>query len=181
MRIYLKMLAVAGVLGLGAAAHASLIGSSVTGVFNLPGYGTENFFDPANGYVPSSGYENSAGPTVAISSSATEFGYKDGNSQIAADFGTNTLFGLDIVNGNSLPLTFQFTDTAFTGLTIAQSNNTFPGLTYSLTGDTITIQTATIPNPGFYNAQFVLSSTPEPASAALLAVGGVALLARRRA
>jgi hypothetical protein len=61
------------VLAMASPAKADLIGTSVTGSLQFGATVTPNYFNPANGFVPA-GFLNTAGPTVGISSTSTEFG-----------------------------------------------------------------------------------------------------------
>jgi hypothetical protein len=51
--------------------------------------GTVNYYDPANGFVPTTGHQNSAdnsdSPTVTIMG-GNEFGYNDSGAQIVTSF-----------------------------------------------------------------------------------------------
>jgi hypothetical protein len=174
------------VLCLSISVEASLIGSSVTGsmlVNNMP----PNYFDPAFGFVPSTGYLNSAGTTVMVSASAVEFGYSDSKNLDTADFGAATLTLTDVSNGGSVPITYKFVDPAFAGLTLSTLSNNFPtGSTAALAGTTLTLTTPMfIGTSGTFSAVFSLAAAtavPEPAPLAMtlgtLAFG--ALLIRRR-
>ncbi len=84
-----------------------------------------NYFDPANGFVPTGPLNKTLGTTVTISGSATEFGYADGANTINANFGGSILTITDVSSGGSLPITFIFTDSAFDQLTLI--SETFPG------------------------------------------------------
>jgi hypothetical protein len=72
-----------------------LIGTSVSGVLNFSiCCGSTNFFDPASGAVPLSGFGNSAGPNnVVISASQIEFGSNVNSidSFITANFTDNAV------------------------------------------------------------------------------------------
>ena len=59
---------------------ADLIGTSVSGVLQFPSQNPNNYFDPANGFVPS-GFGNSAphGPNNVIIGSEIEFGFRGTN------------------------------------------------------------------------------------------------------
>ena len=112
---------------LGAPTWADLVGTSVTGTLILNG-GPKNWFDSANGFVPA-GYLNTSpsGPTVTISSTQVEFGFNDGTyNQDTADFTGSQLILTDVTSSEgSLPATYTFTDTAFSGLTLSTVSNTF--------------------------------------------------------
>src|SRR5262249_46349231 len=133
-----------------ATSAALLAGTSVTGNFtaqNFPGF---NFFDPVNGLVPVGPLNKTLGTTVPIASPAVEFGTSDGTITITADF-TDTTLALVFVSGAEptgvQPEHFTFTDTAFTGLLIAKGTDTWAngGLSFSLTGDVLSINWAGLP------------------------------------
>jgi hypothetical protein len=183
-------------------AHAivasGLIGSSVTGqMYILPYFAGENFFDPANGYVPS-GYENLSGTTVTISGAENEFGYQDGSNTDTAGFSGTQLFLHDASTYNdSAAITYIFTDPSFTGASII-SDNFLNGVTYSFSGDTLTINQAEFAGnnnvsgvhaavPNYYGAVFTLNGSPTPEAsttvsfALLLALGlGAGMLTLRK-
>jgi hypothetical protein len=116
-------------------AKADLIGTTVTG--SLTFAGSPNLFSP---------------DTTVISASQTEFSFTQnvgvGPQTISADF---TGSALDIVFAEppsiafGVTLTLQFTDTAFTGATVAQLTNTL-NATESLSGDVLTV---VVPAPSF--------------------------------
>ncbi len=174
---------------LASTARADLTGSSVNGSLQLDPTQT-NYFDPTNGKVPSMGYLNSAGTTVAIATNEAEFGFLDPNNQITAEFGTTTLviddnafFGPSAQVTN-VARTYKFTDAAFQGVVIGKASDTFPGgLSYSLVGTTLTISGAAFtPTLNNYTAVFTLiPAVPEPSCLALGSVIVAAALARRPA
>ncbi len=192
-RGYLRgVLVAAGLSLLPVGAHAAgLIGTSVTGSLLFAGSPT-NYFDPANGYVPS-GYLNTAGTMVSIASPAVEFGFGDSQNTDLANFSAFQFTIEDVVGQNTgvsatdSPFTMTFTDTAFSGLTLTKATDFFPngGLTYSLAGDTITISWAGGPVRANddYTSTFTVASIPEPSNWALFslgAMGACAVALRRR-
>ena len=164
-----------------------LIGSSVTG--SLEFGSAINYFDPANGFVPSSGYENSAGTTVTIAAPAVEFGFQDSGNTDFVNFSATQFTVEDVLastaGGSDNPFTMSFTDTAFTGLGFLKATDSFPhgGLTYSLAGDVVTIKWGggTVSANDDYTSTFTMAVVPEPSTWAAAAVGaGVVALALRR-
>jgi hypothetical protein len=155
--------------------QASLIGTTVTGVLNfLPD--TTNYYDPANLFVPATGYQNSASnsnsPTVTIVG-GNEFGYNDTDNLDVTSFSATGFTFTDTVEttetNDSISLTF--TDTAFFGPGVMELSSTFSGVTYGIAGDVITVNipAADVTAGNTLSASFVL--TPEPSSFALLASG----------
>ncbi len=159
-----------------------LIGSSVTGSLEFSGIPT-NYFDPTFGYVPASGYENSAGTTVTIASPAVEFGFQDTGNTDFVNFSASQFTLEDTLSstagGTDNPFTMTFTDTAFTGLGFAKATDSFPngGLTYSLVGDVVTIYWpgGPIHANDDYTSTFTMLTVPEPSTWAAMAVGAGAL------
>jgi hypothetical protein len=169
-------------LGMSMPAKADLIGTSVTGSLEFLTPGTPNYFNPANGFVPA-GSLNTAGPTVAISSTATEFGFADLINTDTVNFTGNTLTVTDKVLFGAANWIMTFTDTAFTGLNLVQNTDTFipGGVTGVLSGDTITLDWAGTIGSGLMTTTFTLTprttATPEPSSFLMLGVGLLGLLA----
>lgn len=166
---------------------AGVIGTSVTGSLNFNG-GSTNYFDPSNGFVPA-GYLNQSGTTVSIASPAVEFGFDDGFNTDTANFSAFQFTIEDSVagDGGAGAFTMTFVDAAFSGLTLNQATDFFPGgLSYSLVGSTITINWAGGPVLGGddYTSTFTLAAVPEPSTWALLGFGavgaGVVALRRRQ-
>jgi hypothetical protein len=170
----------------GGEAHAGLIGTSTTGDLQFSGTGSTNWFDPANGHVPSGYLNNTQFPNITISGTAVEFGYQDGANLDTADFSNTGLTLGDVSSLGSDAATYTFTDTAFSGATLAKLTDTFPGgVTAGISGDTLTIQTPAFAPSGTFNATFSITpaataAVPEPSTLALLALGGGALAGWRR-
>jgi hypothetical protein len=173
-----------------ALAHADLIGTTVAGDFNVTGAGSTNFFDPAQGLVPA-GYGNNFGPNVVIGS-GIEFGVNDSESVVlyTFDFSNSTLH---ITNTSSEPaqensFVATFTDPTFNSFRVI--DNTLAGLTFSFSGDVLTVNFAgfasdVVGNVGTADVSlFTLGAvaTPEPSSLVLLATGlcGLATFLRRK-
>jgi hypothetical protein len=126
-------------------AEAGLVGTSVTGDVEFPTFfGTTNYFDFGNGFVPS-GFLNDSGTTVTISATEPEFGFASSLAKVSADFAadqltiSNQILELD-PNGISTYI-FTFIDPAFLGQSFKKLSDTFNdgGLTGSLSGDEITL------------------------------------------
>ena len=167
-------------LCMASSARGALPGSAVSGVLNLPGFTGPNFFDPANHLVPP-GFANSSSATVNISAGQSEFGYQDSANFIVADFGSTTFLLSDFSTAGSASQSLTFTDSAFSGLSLVKTNDTYPGgVTASLSGNTLTLTTSLFTDPGDYNAQFTLQAVPEPASLGAACGVGLLLLGRRR-
>src|SRR5262249_22090317 len=129
------------------------------------------------------GFLNTASPTVNISVGQSEFGYKDSANFIVADFGSTTFLLSDFSTSGSAAQSLTFTDSAFNGLTLLETNDTYPGgVTASLSGDTLTLTTSSFDTPGNYNAQFTLvpQSVPEPSMLCAASALWLLLLSRRR-
>ena len=183
----LRLMAAYAVLACSGVAQAQLAGTQVDGTFTVNG-GTFNLFDGTNGL--SGGYGNEFGPDNITIGGGTEFGYSATVALVTADFtDTQLLLGEEIgASGNFNPQQFTFTtDTpgAFTGLTLASSN--FTGLSYGLSGDTITVDWAggNVAAGQQFSAVFdIAGAVPEPSTWAMMLFGfaaiGTALRRKRR-
>jgi hypothetical protein len=158
---------------------STLIMTTVTGFINFDSE-TLNYYDPANGFVPP-GYRNSPGaqdsPTVKIVG-GNEFGFQDDANLDVTSFSSNGFTFTDTTVSGGSNINLFMTDTAFTGVALISS--TFSGLTYSISGDVISVEIPAF--NGFdgqvFTASFDVSSTsatPEPSSLALLAIGAAGL------
>lgn len=121
-------------------ARADIVGTSVFGDLNFAGF-TENFFDPANGYVPA-GSPNSSGPTVAISGPGLGFVFEDGYSTFHVSFTADsfTLSFLPVPGGpgfrnNGDVILTDLAPGVFDGMKMI--SNTFKESSFQLSGDTI--------------------------------------------
>jgi len=151
---------------------ADLVGTNVTGSLTFSG-NLQNFYDPQNGSVPPTGYENSSSaynsPTVPISNTAIEFGFSGGGNLDVTDF-TATGFTFSITSstaGGSPGLQLRLSDPVFADLTLKNVFDNYPneGFSFSLTGDTISVYSPGFSGTGDYRAEFTLTSAiPEPAS-----------------
>ena len=161
-----------------AAARADLVGTTVTGSLDFDADGL-NFYNPAMGFVPA-GFQNSAGAqnsnTVVIVG-GNEFGFTDpGNNTDVTSFSSTgfTFTDTSITAGPNLNIILTLTDPAFTGVSLISS--TFPGLTFAISGDQITVNI-----PGLnasagevFTASFNVTSTssvPEPSTYGLVLIG----------
>lgn len=148
----------------------ALIDTSVTGSLLFNG-NPNNFFDPANGFVPAR-FENANGTTVTIEANSIEFGFNDGANRDTANFKDGELVIRDRATGRAggVSYTLTFTDPAFAGITLVSS--TFSGLLdYDIVGDEIEISVPQFSANGRYKAVFDVASTPEPGSCALIGLG----------
>ena len=165
-------------LVLPASARADLVGTTVTGSLDFDADGL-NFYNPALGFVPA-GYQNSPGAqnsnTVVIVG-GNEFGFTDpGNNTDVTSFSSTgfTFTDTAITAGLNLNIILTLTDPAFTGVSLISS--TFPGLTFAISGDQITVNI-----PGLnasagevFTASFNVTSTssvPEPSTYGLMLIG----------
>jgi hypothetical protein len=177
-------------LVLPASAWADLVGTTVNGSLDFDADGL-NFYNPAMGFVPA-GFQNSAGAqnsnTVVIVG-GNEFGFNDGLNTDVTSFSSTgfTFTDTAITAGPNLNIILTFTDPAFTNVSLISS--TFPGLTFAISGDQITIDI-----PGLdasagevFTASFDVTSTspvPEPSVYSLMLIGfgflGIITATRKR-
>ena len=162
----------------------TLIGTQVSGELYFNGY-LQNFFDPANGFVPA-GYLNVAGTTVTISSTAVEFGYSDPTATVTADLAGSQLVVVDhpTLTGNYNSIRLVFTDSGFSSLSPLSDNFPHGGMTASLSGGAVTLNWAGgfLANGQTLQAVFNVTPIPEPSTFALtwLSVAGLVGFGRRR-
>jgi hypothetical protein len=185
-----KLLAgVALAAGMAAAAQAQAgpKATTITGsiMFNT---NPNNYFDPANGYVPS-GYANDSGATVKLGSGATFAFYNYPELWTAAFTPTSlaitddfsALIGLDTNNTQ----TFTASTPGFFDDISLTSNSLGVGYKVSNGGDTLMVTWAGGQlKEGLHSADFTFSGgAPEPATWAMLVLGlgliGLAARARR--
>jgi hypothetical protein len=175
------ILAVVALLAGSVAARADGTGTQVTGGLFF-GSNTNNYFDPAHGFVPA-GYGNVAGTTVTIGS-GVEFGFNDGLNKDTADFTGSSLSITDVDSANAANFKMTFTDPAFTGFT--QLTGQDMGYTFSFSGDTLNVFYAGSLAHGTFSGTFSYATsptaTPEPSSLLLLgsSILGMAGVVRRR-
>ncbi len=172
-----------------ALAHADLIGTTVAGNLSFTGTGSANALDPAQGVVPD-GYGNDFGPNVVIDS-GIEFGLSDFVVLYTFDFSNSTLH---ITNSTFQPTgetgyVATFTDPTFNSFRLI--DNSLAGLTFSFSGDVLTLNFAGFTsevngNVGTADVSLFslgeVAATPEPSSFVLLGTGlcGLATYLRRR-
>jgi hypothetical protein len=153
--------------------RADLIGTTVTGVLNFDG-NPLNYYDPANGFVPATGYQNSASnqdsSTVTIVG-GNEFGFRDGANQDVTSFTSNGFTFTDTsFLGAGTNIALRFTDTAFGG--VSELSSTFSGLTFGISGDVITVDIpafTTTPG-GVLSASFSVTAVPEPSTLGMVGI-----------
>ena len=174
-----------------ASARADLVGTTVTGSLDFDGDGL-NFYNPAMGFVPA-GFQNSPGAqnsnTVVIVG-GNEFGFTDpGNNTDVTSFSSTgfTFTDTSLSAGANLNIILTLTDPAFTGVSLISS--TFPGLTFAISGDQITVDI-----PGLnasagevFTASFNVKSTssvPESSTDGFMLIGfgflGLIMAMRKR-
>ena len=177
----MRHLSLAGLLFIGPLCHADLIGTAVTGVNSGVPF-IDNFWDPANGLVPSTGFQNSPSnqdsATVVIVG-GNEFGQINGGPDVSFSSTGFTLtenLSHQFVGFGQYGITL--TDTAFQNVNLI--GNTFPGLTYAISGDVISIfiPLTTVP-PYDYSASFSVNS-PEPSGLVVVLLAAVGLLLAHR-
>lgn len=167
--------------------RADGIGTSVTGSLTFSGFGTTNYFDSANGFVPSSGYGNSGGLTTVTIGPGVEFAFQSPANFDTADFDGTTLAITDVsVIGSSNGFEMKFTDPAFTGFALMSDTL---GISYNFSGTTVTVDFAGGNIKGSGSAIFSYTSVsgppppvPEPGTLQLLGTGllGAGYILRRR-
>jgi hypothetical protein len=139
-----------------------------------------NFYSPANGFVPP-GFQNSAGAqnsnTVVIVG-GNEFGFSDNlNTDVTSFSSTGFTFTDTSITAGPPPnlnIILTFTDPAFTGVSLISS--TFPGLTFAISGDQITVDIPSLSTSAgeVLTASFNVTSTssvPEPSAYGLMLIG----------
>ena len=171
-----------------ALAHADLIGTTVDGDLNFPFAGSTNFLDPAQGFFPG-GFGNGFGPNVVIGPDM-EFGLGDDVLLYAFDFSNSTLHISDTIfqTAGETGFVATFTDPAFNSFRLI--DNTLAGLTFSFSGDVLTLNFTGFSsqldgNVGTADVSLFslgATATPEPSSLVLLATGvcGLGTFLRRK-
>ena len=177
-------------LVLPASARADLVGTTVTGSLDFDADGL-NFYNPAMGFVPA-GFQNSAGAqdsNTVLVVGGNEFGFSDGINTGVTSFSSTgfTFTQTSIIPGKNLNIILTMTDPAFTGVSLISS--TFPGLTFAISGDQITVDIPdiTVSAGEVLTASFNATSTssvPEPSTYGLMLIGfgflGLMMAMRRR-
>jgi hypothetical protein len=170
-----------GLLFIAPLCHADLIGTTVTGVISGVPF-SANFWDPVSGDVPGTGFQNSPSnqdsPTVVIVG-GNEFGELPGGPDVsfsASGFTLTENLSDQFVAFGQFGITF--TDAAFQNVNLV--GNSFPGLTYAISGDVISISIPlTLVPPYDYSASFSVN-TPEPSGLGVVLFAGVGLLLAHR-
>jgi hypothetical protein len=173
-----------------APARADLVGTTVTGSLDFDS-DNKNFYNPAMGFVPA-GFQNSAGAqnsnTVVIVG-GNEFGFSDGlNTDVTSFTSTGFTFtDTAITAGPNLNIILTLTDPAFASVSLISSS--FPGLTFAISGDQITVDIPGLDASAgeIFTASFNVTSTspvPEPSANGLALIGfgflGLMLAMRKR-
>ena len=122
-------------------ASADLIGANVHGEVNFGGFGTTNYFDPANLHVPTGAGPQ---PDTVITDPEIEFQLLDIIEGINADFSSNSLSIDEYYSFKTFPDTLNSWEMRFTIGSVAitdvsLSASTFSGLSVGFAGDTITV------------------------------------------
>ena len=166
--------------------------TDITGSIYFNGGFTTNGYAPQDGGVPP-GYGNETSNTVTVGP-GVEFGFQDVYNRDTADFTGSTLVLEDtVLSVGASPWQQTFVSSTpgyFDGVAL-ESSSFSPDISYSLAGDTLTVDWAGEYETGSadYEATFSLpaevSAAPEPASWALM-IAGVGMIgltfrqARRR-
>jgi hypothetical protein len=159
------------------------MGTQVTGTLTFSGFGSTNYYNPVNGFVPAGpSYLNSGGPTVTLGSETAatlaDFGFADLYDTITATFTSNGLVVTDNGTGGNAWIQ-TFTDTAFLNASIAKTFDKLlnGGLSVSLQGDVLTVAWAgTTGDPAStmdLTFQPATTAVPEPSSVWALVLAGV--------
>ncbi len=185
MKKLLAVLAVAVTSFSATSLRADLLGTNVNGTLTFSG-GSTNYFDPANGFVPT-GAGNSVSPNGVVIGPGVEFSFNDTINRDVANFtGTGLtvrdacLGSFDCAGNNTFQMTF--TDTSFGAVTLLTNDL---GITFSTAGDVITVN---FPGGAVANSnatatfRIATAQTPEPGTMGLVATGvlGAAGAIRRR-
>jgi hypothetical protein len=139
-----------------------------------------NAYDPANANIPSN-FNNSAGPVIAVPGT---FGYVDAANQDTATFTNNTLIIEDQTFTSASPWQQDFIASDpnfFRNFTLV--TDTLPGgVTFSLVGNSLSVNWNGTNSPGDGIVEFSFGATPLPAALPLFAtgLGGLGLLGWRR-
>ena len=134
------------------------------------GGGATNFYDPAQGYVPS-GYDNATSPSITVPG---VFGFQDVANLDTAAFTSTSLKIEDVTYKNAVNWTQTFTaDTAGFFSNLQLVSDSFPsGVTYSVAGNTLTVNWGGTSSTGDAVAMFSFGgAVPEPSTWAMMTLG----------
>jgi hypothetical protein len=179
-----KVLSLVGLLLVVQVCRADLIGTTVTGTLEAVTF-PFNYWDPAIGSVPTTGFQNSPSnqdSATVIIVGGNEFG-EEGDELDVSFSSQGFILTADLTNLPQPlvafgPFQITLTDTAFQSASLV--SDTFPGLTYGILGDVITINVPFTDVPPYeFSATFDVN-TPEPSGVVWMMLSGFALALWRR-
>jgi hypothetical protein len=131
-----------------------------------------NYYEPANGFVPG-GYANSSGIPITVPGT---FGFEDGANLDTAAFTANSLSIEDVTFSSASNWTQIFTASTpgfFSGLVL--TSDSFDPISWSLSGNTLTVQWGGTDTAGTGIADFSFGTTPLPSTWTMLIAGFLGL------